>query len=58
MDQIIEIAKKVHEKSYAREFKGTVKQVLGTALSVGCTIDNKSPKEITAAVEAGEIEVS
>ena len=58
MDQIIDIAKKVHEKSYAREFSGTVKQVLGTALSIGCTVDGKSPKDVTAAVEAGEIEVN
>lgn len=57
-DEILDIARKMHEKSYAREFKGTVKQVLGTAISIGCTVDGKSPKDITEAVEAGEIEIN
>ena len=48
----------MHPKSYAREFKGTVKQVLGTAISIGCTVDGKSPKDISAALDAGEIEVN
>lgn len=55
--EIVDIAKKVHSKSYSRTFAGTVKQVLGTAVSIGCTVDGKSPKEITTGVENGEIEV-
>lgn len=58
LDEIVDIARKVHPKSYSRDFKGTVKQVLGTAVSIGCTVDGKSPKEITSALEAGEIEVN
>ena len=46
LDDVIEIAKKVRAKSYAREFKGTVKEVLGTCVSVGCTVDGKKPKEV------------
>ena len=57
LSDIIDIAKKVHPKSYSREFKGTVKQVLGTAISIGCTVDGKSPKEITAGIDDGEVEV-
>lgn len=30
----------------ARDFKGTVKEILGTAVSVGCTVDNSDPKDI------------
>ena len=39
------------------EFKGTVKEVLGTCVSLGCTIDGKSPKEITTLINDGEIDV-
>ena len=51
MDDIIAIAKEMRSKSYAAEFKGTVKEVLGTCVSIGCTVsDNQgnkcSPKDI------------
>ena len=57
MDSIIEIAKKMRPKSYAAEFTGTVKEVLGTCVSVGCSIDGKSPKEVQKQIDAGEIVV-
>lgn len=57
MDDIIDIAKKLRQKSMAVEFAGTVKEVLGTAVSLGCTVDGKSPKEVTSLIDAGEIEV-
>merc|ERR1712226_1667110 len=40
MDDIIEIAKLMRPKSYAAEFVGTVKEVLGTCVSVGCTVSD------------------
>eukprot|EP00057_Strongylocentrotus_purpuratus_P025059 XP_011679533.1 PREDICTED: 60S ribosomal protein L12 [Strongylocentrotus purpuratus] len=43
LDVIIEIAKTMRERSMARELKGTVKEVLGTAQSVGCTVDGVKP---------------
>ena len=58
MDKIIEIAKQLRPKSYAKEFVGTVKEVLGTAYSLGCTVDKKTPKEIQELIDAGEIEVN
>jgi large subunit ribosomal protein L12e len=57
MDDIVEIAKKLRAKSMAIEFKGTVKEVLGTCVSLGCTVDGKGPKEVTALIDAGEIDV-
>lgn len=56
MDQIIEIAKKMRPKSYAAEFSGTVKEVLGTCVSVGCSVDGKSPKDVQKQIDNGEIE--
>ena len=52
-EDIIEIAKKLRAKSMAVDSAGTVKEVLGTCVSLGCTVDGKSPKEITAAINAG-----
>ena len=58
LDDIIDIAKKVRHRSYATEFKGTVKEILGTCVSIGCTIDGKSPKEVQSLIESGEIEIN
>ncbi|MCJ1479048.1 60S ribosomal protein L12 [Lambiella insularis] len=59
LDEIISIAKTMRgvEKSLAKDLKGTVKEILGTAFSVGCQVDGKSPKEISDGIESGEIEV-
>ena len=56
-DDIIDIARKLRPKSMAIEFKGTVKEVLGTCVSLGCTVEGKSPKEYTALINSGELEV-
>ena len=58
IDDIINIAKQMRPKSYAAEFVGTVKEVLGTCVSVGCTVDGKSPKEVQELIDNGEIEVA
>lgn len=41
----------------ARQLSGTVKEVLGTAQSVGCTIDNKAPHDVIDEINDGSIEV-
>ena len=55
--KIMDIAREMRDKSYAKEFKGSVKEILGTAYSVGCTVDGQSPKEISDQIAAGTIEV-
>jgi large subunit ribosomal protein L12e len=57
LEDIIEIARTMRFKSLARELSGTVKEILGTAFSVGCTVDGQSPVDITRAIDAGEIEI-
>ncbi|MCJ1405404.1 60S ribosomal protein L12 [Xylographa trunciseda] len=59
LDEIISIARTMKEanKSLAKDLKGTVKEILGTAFSVGCQVDGKSPKEISDDIESGEIEI-
>ena len=48
LDDVVRIAKTMREakKSMAVHFEGTVKEILGTAVSLGCTVDGKSPKDI------------
>lgn len=60
MDDVLKIAKTMREanKSMAKTFEGTVKEILGTCVSLGCTIDGKSAKETTELVENGEIKCS
>jgi len=57
LDDIIEIARTMRPKSMAKELKGTVKEMLGTAFSVGCTVDGMSPREMQLAIDAGEVDI-
>ncbi len=43
-------------KSLSKELKGGVKEILGTAFSVGCQVDGRSPKDVSDDIESGEIE--
>merc|ERR1711976_221529 len=56
-DEIINIARQMKERSMARELAGTVKEILGTARSIGCTVDGCSPEDITDEVNDGTREV-
>ena len=56
MDEIINIARTMRFKSLAKELRGTVKEVLGTAFSVGCQVDGRSPKDISDDIDSGAIE--
>jgi len=56
-DEIIKIAKQMRERSMAKTLKGTVKEILGTAQSVGCKIDGQHPHDIIAKVDSGEYSV-
>jgi large subunit ribosomal protein L12e len=53
-EQVKNIAKKMTHKTLAREFKGTVKEVLGSCLAVGITVDRKNSNEVTKEVENGQ----
>ena len=56
-DQVKKIAKAVEEKSLAKNLTGTVKSVLGTCLSVGCTVDKLNPKQVIAKINNGELKI-
>ncbi|KIV96929.1 60S ribosomal protein L12 [Exophiala mesophila] len=59
LDEIIDIARTMRgaNKSLSRELKGTVLEILGTAFSVGCQVDGRSPKDISDEVKDGSIDI-
>ena len=46
LDDVIAIARIMRPRSMARELKGTVREILGTCQSVGCTIDGDSATDM------------
>lgn len=56
-DDILNISRTMRPRSMARELSGTCKEVLGTARSVGCTIDGRAASEVIADIDSGAIEV-
>ena len=56
-DAVVNISRVLRQKSMAKKLVGTVKEVLGTAFSIGCTVNGQSPKEIQRQIDAGDIKV-
>ncbi|KAL5599026.1 hypothetical protein BROUX41_003656 [Berkeleyomyces rouxiae] len=57
LEEVIDIARQMRHKSFSKDLKGSVKEILGTAFSVGCQVEGKSPKAISDAIENGEIDI-
>merc|ERR1719324_2155361 len=57
LDQVIDIAKAMRERSMAKKLAGTVKEILGTCNSIGCTVNGESPRDIQQSIDDGEIEI-
>ncbi|KAK4408949.1 60S ribosomal protein L12-3 [Sesamum angolense] len=57
LDDVIEIAKVMRPRSMAKDLSGTVKEILGTCVSVGCTVDGKDPKDLQQEITDGDVEV-
>ena len=56
-EEIKKIAQNMRPKSLAREMKGTVKEVLGSCVAVGITVDGKSPKDVQKEIDAGKYKI-
>ncbi|PPD94697.1 hypothetical protein GOBAR_DD08233 [Gossypium barbadense] len=57
LDDVIEIAKVMRPRSMAKDLKGTVKEILGTCVSVGCTVDGKDPRDLQQEIDDGDVDV-
>uniref|UniRef100_A0A672LQE1 Large ribosomal subunit protein uL11 n=1 Tax=Sinocyclocheilus grahami TaxID=75366 RepID=A0A672LQE1_SINGR len=55
-DEIVSVARVMRPRSIARELSGTIKEILGTAQSVGCTIDGRPPHDVIDDINSGKIE--
>uniref|UniRef100_A0A8B9KEC5 Large ribosomal subunit protein uL11 n=2 Tax=Astyanax mexicanus TaxID=7994 RepID=A0A8B9KEC5_ASTMX len=55
-DDIVNIARVMRHRSIARELSGTIKEILGTAQSVGCTIDGRPPHDVIDDINSGKVE--
>ena len=53
MDQIIKIAKMKYDTLLGKDLKNKVKEIVGSCISVGVTVDGKSPKEIQKEIDKG-----
>jgi large subunit ribosomal protein L11 len=53
MEQIIKVAKMKMKDLNTNNLKSAVKMVLGTALSLGLTVNNRNPKELIKEVDQG-----
>ena len=54
IESAIKIAKMKLDRSYARDIRGAVKEVIGTCVSLGMRVDNKTAKEIYADIGSGK----
>jgi Ribosomal protein L11, RNA binding domain len=57
LDEIVDIARVMKPKSLAKELAGCVKEILGTAQSIGCTIDGQPPHDVIDGINSGEVEI-
>jgi len=53
MEQVIKVAKIKMKDLNTNDLKSAVKMVLGTALSLGLTVNNRNPKELIKEVDQG-----
>ncbi|XP_054980104.1 60S ribosomal protein L12-like [Sorex araneus] len=55
-DEIVNIACQMRHWSLARELSGTIKDILGTAQSVGCNVDGRHPHNIIDDINSDVVE--
>lgn len=53
-EQVVKIAQMKIKDSYAKDVKAALKEVLGTFVSMGVTVDNKDPREVQKEVDQGK----
>lgn len=54
MESVVKVAQTKLESSYATSLKSVAKTIIGTCVPLGIKIEGKTPKEITAEINAGK----
>ena len=57
LEQLLKIARIKKEQSLSYTLKGVVKEVGGTCISMGITIEGKNPREFLRDIEEGRVEI-
>ncbi|AEH06520.1 50S ribosomal protein L11 [Methanothermococcus okinawensis] len=58
MEQAVKIAKMKKDSMLSYDLKNATKEVIGTCVSVGVTVDGKDPKEVHKLIDDGEYDES
>ncbi len=56
MEQLIRIAKVKRTEVLARDLKAAVKEILGSCVSLGVTVEGKDPKDVQGEVDQGKFD--
>lgn len=51
--QLVRVTKLKQNELIAKDFKGAMKEILGSSVSVGITVDGKDPRDIQKAIDEG-----
>lgn len=54
VDQVMKIAKMKYDNLIGKDLKHKTKEIIGTCVSMGITVEGKSPQEIQKAIDSGE----
>ena len=54
VDQAIKVAKMKYDNLLGKELKEKTKEIIGTCVSIGITVEGKKPQEIQKAIDEGE----
>merc|ERR1719416_371369 len=55
LEQVIDVARVMRERSMAKKLAGTVKEILGTCFSIGCTVNGESPRDVQQGIDDGDV---
>jgi len=53
VEQLVNIAKLKREQLFSKTLKGAVKEIIGSCVSIGITIDEKEPKDMQRLIDEG-----
>jgi large subunit ribosomal protein L11 len=56
MEQVVRIAKIKRPELLAQTLKGAAKEMLGTCISMGVTVEGKDPREVQKEIDEGSYE--
>ena len=57
LDAIIGVARAMRVNSMAKTLTGTVKEMLGTCYSIGCTVNGVSPFDLQKDIDNGDVTI-